>query len=194
MSTPAVARTILMAALVLQLGVAAQSPQAQADAAVTKFDAIMRPLTARTQRRTVLSQGELNAYLRFKASWLPPGITQPAVGFLGANKVSTSVVADLDHVRQKSSGGWFDPTAYMKGKLPVFVSGTLNTGDGRGTFQLESATVDGIPVPPFFIQEIFAYYTRTPEQPSGLRLDAPFQLPSEIERIDVAAGQATVIQ
>lgn len=189
-----VARLVLAAAVLVPLGAVAQSPQSQADAAVTKFDRVMNPPAAKSERRTVISQSELNAYLRYKASWLPQGITDASVGFLDANHISTSVIADLDHVRQRSSGGWFDPTAYLKGKLPVFVSGTLTTGGGRGTFQLERATVDGIPVPPVFIQEIFAYYTRTPDLPSGMRLDAPFLLPSEIERIDVAAGQATVVQ
>ena len=49
-------------------------------------------------------------------------------------------------------------------------------------------------MPKLFIQELLAYYTATPEQPSGVRLDEPFDLPSAIERIDVRAGQATVIQ
>ncbi len=78
--------------------------------------------------------------------------------------------------------------------MPVHVVGLLVTEDGRGRFDLEQATVDGIPVPKLFIQELLAYYTRTPEQPSGVRLDQPFELPSAIERIDVRADQATVIQ
>lgn len=189
-----ITRTSLLAACVLQAGVGAQSPQAEAEVASTKLAAVMQPVRANASRRTSFSQGELNSYLKYRATWLPPGITDAAVGFLGADKVSTSVIADLDGVRRKSSGGWFDPTAYLKGRLPVNVTGTLRTAAGRGTFILETATVDGIPVPPFFIQELFAYYTRSEAQPSGMRLDQPFLLPSEIERIDVRAGQATVIQ
>ena len=131
MRSISVARLVLAAAILVPLGAVAQSPQAQADAAVSKFDRVMRPPAAKSARRTVFSQSELNAYLRYKASWLPQGISDATVGFLDANHVSTSVVADLDHVRQRSSGGWFDPTAYLKGKLPVFVSGTLTTGGGR---------------------------------------------------------------
>ena len=98
-------------------------------------------------------------------------------------------------MRRKSSGGWFDPTAYLSGRLPVHVVGTARSpSDGHGRFDLEQATVDGIPVPKLFIQELLAYYTRTPEQPTASGSTSPSILPSAIERIDIRAGQATVIQ
>ena len=180
--------------------VAAQSSlQAQADAAYAKLQAVMRavagaPKAPAASRRTVFSQTEMNAYLRYKATWLPTGLTEPNVTFIGGNKIATLVTADLDGVRKKSSGGWFDPTSYLSGRLPVYVTGTLSTASGRGRFALERATVDGIPVPRLFIDELLAYYTRTADNPSGMRLEEPFELPSEIERIDVSTGQATVIQ
>lgn len=180
--------------------VAAQSSlQAQADAAYAKLQTVMRadtgaPPFAAATRRTVFSQTEMNAYLRFKATWLPTGLTEPSVTFIGGNKIATLVTADLDGVRKKSSGGWFDPTAYLSGRMPVYVTGTLSTESGRGRFSLERATVDGIPVPRLFIDELLAYYTRSADNPSGMRLEEPFELPSEIDRIDVTTGQAVVIQ
>lgn len=180
--------------------VAAQSSlQAQADAAFAKLQAVMRavagaPPAAAAARRTVFSQTEMNAYLRFKATWLPTGLTEPSVTFIGGNKIATLVTADLDGVRKKSSGGWFDPTSYLSGRLPVYVTGTLSTASGRGRFALERATVDGIPVPRLFIDELLAYYTRSADNPAGMRLEEPFELPSEIDRIDVTTGQAVVIQ
>jgi hypothetical protein len=196
-------RTRLVLALICvtaATSVAAQSSlQAQADAAHAKLQAVMRAVTGRppaaaAPRRTVFSQTEMNAYLRYKATWLPTGLTEPNVTFIGGNKIATLVTADLDGVRKKSSGGWFDPTAYLSGRLPVYITGTLSTADGRGRFALERATVDGIPVPRLFIDELLAYYTRSTDNPSGLRLEEPFELPSEIERIDVTTGQAIVIQ
>lgn len=198
-------RTRLVLALftiAVATGVAAQSPsslQAQADGAHAKLQAVIRsgevPKTAAAVRRTVFSQTEMNAYLRIRAvSWLPTGLTEPSLQFIGANKVATLVTADLDGVRRKSSGGWFDPTAYLSGRLPVSVIGTLSTSDGRGRFALEQATVGGIPVPQLFIDELLAFYTRTDDNPAGMRLGEPFELPSEIERIDVTTGQAVVIQ
>lgn len=178
--------------------VAAQSSlQAQADAAYAKLQSVMRAVkqAAAPARRTVFSQTEMNAYLRYRATtWLPTGITEPSVQFIGGNRITTVVTADLDGVRKRSSGGWFDPTSYLGGRLPVHVTGTLATSAGKGRFMLETATVDGIPVPRVFIAELLAFYTRSSDNPAGVRLEEPFELPSEIERIDVTNGQAIVIQ
>jgi hypothetical protein len=182
---------------VLLAGLDAQSPQAQADATYDKLLGVIQAgeSSRGTGRRTIFTEGEMNAYLEHRAqSWLPAGITSPRLDFLDVDKVATTVVADLDGVRRKSSGGWFDPTAYLRGRLPVHVVGTLTTQEGQGRFDLEQATVDGIPVPRVFIQELLAFYTSTPEQPAGVRLDQPFDLPSAIDRIDVRPGQATVVQ
>ncbi len=58
---------------------------------------------------------------------------------IGQGKVSGKAIVDLDVVRQKqSSGGWFDPTSYLTGKLPVTASGRIVTWDGKGKFELET--------------------------------------------------------
>ena len=192
--------TALVAAVTTAVALHGQSPQAQADLAHSKLEAVRATApkaraTAPAPRRTVFTQTEMNAYLKYRAqSWLPTGISEPTVQFVSANRIATLVTADLDGVRKKSSGGWFDPTSYLSGRLPVYVTGTLTTADGRGRFVLETATVDGIPVPRVFIGELLAFYTRSAENPSGVRMEEPFELPSEIDRIDVTAGQATVIQ
>ena len=195
-------RTRLTLALVFVAALrvaSAQSPQALADTAYAKFQALIHrqqaSREARQATRTVFSQTEMNAYLKYRAStWLPAGVTEPSVQFLGPQRIATLVTADLDGVRRKSSGGWFDPTAYLRGKLPVAVTGTLATSGGRGRFALEQATVSGVPVPKMFIAELLAYYTRSAENPAGVGLEEPFELPNEIQTIDVSQGSAVVIQ
>ena len=39
-------------------------------------------------------------------------------------------------------------------------TGVLKTADGAGRFELESATVGGIPIPKVFLQEIVSYYSQ----------------------------------
>lgn len=194
-------RTWIVAGLVAAVTtvvLGAQSPQVQADVAQSKLNAVMaaKPTAkaAAAPRRTTFTQAEMNAYLKYRATWLPAGITEPSVQFVGANRIATLVTADLDGVRKKSSGGWFDPTAYLSGRLPVYVTGTLTTAAGKGRFVLDTATVDGIPVPRVFVHELLAYYTRSETNPGGVRMEEPFELPSAIDRIDVATGQAVVIQ
>ena len=39
-----------------------------------------------------------------------------------------------------------------------------------------------------------SYYTKSPDNPNGINIDAPFELPVQIQRIDVVTDKATVVQ
>lgn len=149
-----------------------------------------------TARRTTFSQGEVNSYLVFRfGETLPVGVTEPSVEIIGEGRLGGRAVVDLDVVRKtKSSGGWFDPMAYLTGRLPVTATGVLTTKDGVGRFALERAYVSGVPIPKTFLQEIVSYYSRNEQQPKGISLDQAFELPARIQRIDVEPGRAVVLQ
>jgi hypothetical protein len=87
-----------------------------------------------------------------------------------------------------------DPFNYMTGSLPLTVNGVLRTQNGIGTFTLESASVSGVPVPAWMIQEIVSFYSKSPTTPQGVPIDKPFALPSGIREIQLAKGQAIVVQ
>lgn len=146
-------------------------------------------------RATTISEREVNAYLRFVAGTdIPTGIVDPYVWIVGDGRVAGRAIVDLDAVRQQKVRGWTDPAGYLTGRLPVQATGVLKTENGVGRFFLESAEVSGVAVPKFVLQEIVSYYTRTPEQPEGVGLDAPFELPAGIREIQVGKGTARVIQ
>ncbi|OLE82243.1 MAG: hypothetical protein AUF76_10105 [Acidobacteria bacterium 13_1_20CM_2_65_9] len=147
-------------------------------------------------RRTTVTEGEVNSYLVYDAKpQLPAGVIEPAVTILGTGRLSGRAVVDLDAVRHaRASQSWFDPTNYLTGRLPVSATGRLKTSNGVGHFELESASVGGVPVPKMLLQEIVSYYTRTPEKPSGIGLDDPFALPARIREIQVERGQAIIVQ
>ena len=145
--------------------------------------------------RTVFTEPEINSYLKYRApEHLPSGVADPEISLVGPGRISGRVQVDLDNVRKQSSGGWFDPTAYLTGRLPVTVAGTLVAANGVGRFNLESAAVSGVPVPKTLIQELVTYYTRSAETPEGVRLDQAFDLPVGIERIEIREKEATVVQ
>ncbi|MCC7125431.1 MAG: hypothetical protein IT178_11330 [Acidobacteria bacterium] len=186
---------VLLLTVALAGAAAAPTPQ-QADAFALKLARIQaRGNSAPSGARTEVPNDELNAYLRLRyASMLPSGVADPSVTMAGPGRLSGRAIVDLDGIRKKSSGGWFDPAAYLSGRLPVTAVGTLRAVNGKGEFVLERADVSGIPVPTTLIQELVTYYTTSPELPEGFRLDRPFDLPSSIQRIDVVAGHATVVQ
>ena len=147
-------------------------------------------------RATTFSQPETNSYLKYKAGdLLPTGLMQPELTIIGGGRVSGRAIVDLDVVRQKqSSGGWFDPTSYLTGKLPVTAAGKIVTWDGKGRFELESAEVSGVPIPKSFLAQMVNFFTRTADNPKGSSIDDTFELPASIRRIDVDANRWTVHQ
>lgn len=170
----------------------------QAEVFQQKLDKIVKQGETKSERErsTEITEVEVNSYLAFKAGdQLPVGVTEPSIGIHEQGRLSGRAVVDLDVIRKKkSSGGWFDPTSYLTGTLPLTATGVLRTSDGQGRFQLESAAVSGIPIPKSFLQEIVSYYTRTASDPDGIGIDDPFELPAEIRRIDADSGKALIVQ
>jgi hypothetical protein len=151
---------------------------------------------ASKDRPTTFSQAETNSYLKFKTGdLLPTGLTQPELTMIGGGKVSGKAIVDLDVVREKQgSGSWFDPTSYLTGKLPVTAAGRIVTWDGKGKFELETATINGIPLPKSLLAQMVNFFTRTSDNPRGSSIDDTFELPANIKTIDVNAGSWTTHQ
>lgn len=146
-------------------------------------------------RSTQLTDSEVNSYLRFHAaSQIPVGIVDPTLSALGEGRVSGQAIVDLDAVRKQKQRGWLDPMGYLTGRMPLIASGRLSTKDGVGRFEFESAEISGVPIPKTVLQELLSYYSRSDEQPAGINMDAPFELPARIREIRVARGNATVVQ
>jgi hypothetical protein len=182
-STPAQVRTSKRDALVMKEKVAAIVAQGE------------RP--QKEGRRTTVTEAEVNSYLTYElGDGLPPGVAQPAVSAPGDGQLSGRAVVDLDAVRKAggNSTGLFDPRSYLTGHVPVTATGVLRTSNGRGRFDLQSASVGVLPVPKLLLQEIVAYYSKTPEKPNGINLDDEFELPARIREIQVGRGQAIVVQ
>ena len=102
--------------------------QAQADATYGKLQAVMRTGTGEPSRAAgathrLHARAEMNAYLQYRAqSWLPTGLTDPRRRLRrrqqGRHHSSSPISTACG---SKSSGGWFDPTSYLSGRLPVHV-------------------------------------------------------------------------
>ena len=188
----------LAAGLAAATAASAPVSRQQAEVFQQKLDKIVKQGESRSDRErpTEVTEVEVNSYLAFKAGdQLPVGVTEPSIGILERGRLSGRAVVDLDVIRKKkSSGGWFDPTSYLTGTLPLTATGVLRTMDGQGRFQLESAAVSGIPIPKSFLQEIVSYYTRSASDPDGIGIDDAFNLPAEIRRIDADSGKAVIVQ
>jgi hypothetical protein len=189
--------TLLVASAVLLAAASVDVSREQAEIFDQKLTRIRGFAETRSDkpRETPITQDEVNSYLRYKAGdQVPSGVTEPTIAIHEGGRLSGRAVVDLDVIRRKGSGGWFDPTSYLTGRLPVTASGLLRTDNGRGQFTLERAAVSGVPVPKSFLQELLSYYSRSDDYPNGINMDDPFDLPADIRRIDVAPSRAVIVQ
>jgi hypothetical protein len=197
-------RSTIGALLALALAVSAGAAQRHSRQEADRFDGKLHrivelgkavPRGGAAPRTTQITDAELNAYFQHHAKdQIPVGIVEPAIHALGDGRVSGRAVVDLDAVRKQKPRGWMDPMGYLTGRVPVTATGTLTTKDGVGRFTLETAEVSGVTVPKTLLQELLSYYSRTPENPNGVNMDEPFELPAKIREIRVGKAQATIVQ
>ena len=144
---------------------------------------------------TQLTDTELNSYIRYHLrEQVPAGIVDPTLNALGDGRVSGTTMVDLDGIRKSRQRGWTDPLNYLTGQMQLTASGVLVTQNGVGRFQLESAQISGVTIPKSLVQELLSYYSKSAENPSGISLDDPFELPARIKEIRVGRGEAMVVQ
>ena len=149
----------------------------------------------RAAQATQVSDLEINSYLHYHAKeQIPVGLVDPSLHALGDGRVGGRAIVDLDAVRKQKQRGWLDPMGYLTGRLPITARGKLTTQNGVGRFELESAEISGVTIPKTFVQELLSFYSRTAEDPDGINMDDPFQLPARITEIKVATGTATIVQ
>lgn len=144
---------------------------------------------------TSFTEREVNAYFKYMGpAFMPTGIQNTQLGIGADGNVNGQAVVDLNAIRTAQARGWLDPLAYVAGSMEVRVAGRLLATNGKGVFQFQSASVGGVPISKSVLQELVSFYTKTPEQPNGVNLDEPFDLPSNIRSVQTKVGAATVVQ
>jgi hypothetical protein len=197
-------RIALSALVALVLGVAGLTagvltPQ-QADAFARKVAIITQQGTlaprSASARRTPVTEAEVNSWFAYRANTLlPQGMTDPQITIIGEGKLSGAATVDLEAIaRSRRTGGVLDPWSLLGGRLPVTATGVLRTQNGQGRFELQQAAISGVPIPKSLLQELVAHYSRSSDDPGGINLDEPFDLPANIRQIEVGQGQAVVVQ
>lgn len=169
-----------------------------ADAFAKKLAVITQTAQAEkpVSRKTPVSEDEVNSWFTYRAQpLLPEGVSKPTLRAIGNGKLMGDITVDLEAVgRKRGSGGTLDVWSYLGGKVPLTVTGILHTKEGRGRFELQSASVSGVPLPKTLLQELLSYYSRSENHPQGFKLEDPFELPAKIREIQIGQGQAVVVQ
>ena len=195
---PSAAFVIILASLIVSTEAQVRPSRQDSEAMKKKVAAILAhgEQSSKQARRTTVTESEVNSYLTYELNGtLPAGVVNPSVTAPGEGRVSGHAVVDLDEVRKAGkSTGLLDLRSYLTGSVPVTATGLLRASNGIGRFELESATVGGVPIPKWLLQEIVSHYSKSPEHPAGISLDDPFELPARIREILVQRGLAIVVQ
>jgi hypothetical protein len=148
------------------------------------------------QKRTPMTDAEVNSYLAFNIKdKIPRGLANPEIRMGGDGQLAGRVFVDMDEFKRgRSSGSIMDPLSYISGQVPLTARGVLRARDGKGQFQLISAEIHGVPLPKPIVQELVGFFSRTPETPNGIDVDAPFNLPAKIREVLVNQGEAVMVQ
>jgi len=153
----------------------------------------LNPVPAQTSRFT---EAELNTILnRRLVDWIPSGITEPQVRLLGNQRFSLRAIVDIDEFkrrrgRQRSAG----PLNFFSGKMPALVRGDLITGNGKGQFKLQSTEINGIPLPRALALDLLSTHSKTRRNPEGFDIEKPFDLPANIQQLQINPSELVVIQ
>jgi len=192
---------ILCLVVLTTAGAFAQAKVSKTDATrfATKLAQIQKngttPRKGGAARSTQVSDAEVNSYLKFLAGkQVPVGIVDPTLHAAGNGRVTGRAIVDLDAVRTQKKRTWTDPLGYLMGKMPITAAGTLTTENGMGKFVLESAELSGVTIPKSLVQELLSYYSKTAENPAGINMDSPFELPAGIQQIRIGDGTAVIVQ
>ncbi|HEX7228602.1 MAG TPA: hypothetical protein VF353_12585, partial [Candidatus Binatia bacterium] len=149
-----------------------------------KIDAIVKNAAADPPkpRKLAIAEREANSYLVFNLKEkIPKGLAEPEITMIGDGALAARVLVDMDEVkRRRQSRSVIDPLNYLSGQVPLNARGLLRTREGRGQFYLRSADIGGVPLPKPLLQELVGFFSRTPQNPNGFDIDAPFDLPSRI--------------
>jgi hypothetical protein len=163
-----------------------------------KIDAIVKNGAANPpkSREFSIAEQEANSYLVFNLKEkIPQGLAEPEIKMIGDGALAARVLVDMDEVkRRRQSRSAIDPLNYLSGQVPLNARGLLRTREGRGQLYLRSADIGGVPLPKPLLQELIGFFSRTPQNPKGFDIDAPFDLPSKIREISVRAGESVVVQ
>lgn len=144
-----------------------------------------------THRETiVVTQGELNSYLRLTyASKMPKGVTGVTVR-LDQDRIEASGVVDLEQVNPPKDKSRFSLMSVLAPSVPVLLRGRLVNQDGFGTLEWEEVRLSSLPLPLTALAQMVATATRSARYPHGWDIQAPFRLPYAARRIRLEPGRA----
>ncbi len=191
-------RLALIAIAALSLGQTPSSrPTVSPDPAAERVEKMLDELEAREQaqdkekRTYILTEPDLNAFLAAKIKERPRKDVESMRVEMKDAIFTTFLKVDLDQVDIKGDSMTKSLLkALLRGKQTIEFDGRLKTDNGKGTYEVERATLNGMPLPPSLVNSILSAVGRQQDPPFDPM--EPFDLPYGIKTVTVSPGKATL--
>ena len=193
-----IGRFALIAVAAAALGQTPSSPPAGSpDPAAERVEKMLDELEAREsaqdkEKRTyILTESDLNAFLAAKIKERPRKDVESLRIEMKEEFFTTFLRVDMDQVDPKGDSMTKSLLkALFHGKQTIEFDGRLKTDNGKGTYEVERATLNGMPLPPSLVNSILSAVGRQQDPPFDPM--EPFDLPYAIKTVKVSPGKATL--
>ena len=145
------------------------------------------------EKTTRLTEEEVNSYLSlYGDSKYRSCIQDFRISFRRESLVGTASV-NFDCLQATSPGSVSSLiTGLFSGTHTLTASGTIENDNGKGSFLLEEARFDSVPLPGFLVKQLITAICMRLEPPFDPLEPSPF--PLEIRSIHIEPGQIMVVQ
>ncbi|MBI4444555.1 MAG: hypothetical protein HY645_01495 [Acidobacteria bacterium] len=168
-----------------------------ADPRVEKIEGVLKQLESNhtsgtgANRSYLMTEPDLNSYLEAKVRQNDPKGVKDLKVYLKGGVFTASVVMDLNDLELKG-----DPMtlnlfkALLTGNPRVELDGRLTTHEGQGTYTLEGARINDMPVPPAVVNALIKTIGKKQDPPFDPT--EPFEMPWGIKSVTIELGKLTV--
>ena len=175
-----------------------QSSADTPEAAAKRVESVLTELENREKekdqpsRTYVLAEPDMNAYLASEiAKRERKDVEHLSVKMNDQNRFITSLTVNLDKVDIKADS--MTKTlfrTFLRGTQTIEMDGKLTTDKGKGTYEVQSASMNGVPLPATLVNAILSAVGKQQDPPFDPT--EPFDLPYKIQSITVSSGKATI--
>jgi hypothetical protein len=146
-------------------------------------DAAAQPTPSRRQVSFLVSDAEINDYLRYVLRTTPrPGLESLSVKIFPQNYVSTFSMVDFDALEHRAPGtipAVLRPI--LRGKQSIWVDYRFSANDANLTFSVEKAYYNKVPLPALVVEKMI--HIVAARQPEHYDTSRPIPLPFNLRRV-----------
>jgi len=151
---------------------------------------LMAPKQGNESQELELGEEQANAWALAAIAKQPKlGVKSLNVDFREPNVIASEVVVDMDQVKLEGYAAILVEST-LSGLQKLEVVGSLEVGEGKGAYTVETALLNGVTVPAWMANAIISHLSKN--QPPNVDVTEPFRLPYGISDVRLTEDSIVV--